>query len=155
MQESKYTYSKVEPLDATVVASTAQGDPLITKKVLGQGVVYLVTADLYQDTKHSGILKAGQRLIDDLQQGFAIARLVGPECEFLVNVSGSKVLVTLVNNNATPWDGQLIFESAVGQVREYTHDTAVASSVIDGKVAASISVPAWDVRVFVLDRGAT
>src|SRR5439155_5274927 len=122
---------------------------------LGDGQVYLVTADSYQDTKNVGILKAGQRLIDTMQQNFAVARLVGPPCEFLVNVSGAKTLVTVVNNNATQWDGQVIFESTGGAVREFISDTAVTSSVIDGKVQAAVSVPAWDVRVFVVDRGAT
>ena len=154
IQERKFTYRKVDLVGATAVAETEQGDALITEQSLGEGLVYVITADSYQDTKKSAILMTGQRLIDDLQQKFAVANLVGPPCEYLVNVTGSKTLVTLVNNNSTQWDGRVIFGSADGQVREYTHDSPVPSSVIDGKVNASISVPAWDVMVFVLDRAA-
>ena len=51
------------------------------------------------------------------------------------------------------WSGTLSFNPPASSytVREWTGDTTVASSVQNGKVVVNASVPAFDVRVYVLD----
>jgi hypothetical protein len=73
----------------------------------------------------------------------------------LISTDGGKIIVTLVNTDITgaAWNGTLSFKQPAStySVQEWTSDTAVASSLQSGQVIVNASVPAFDVRVYVLN----
>ena len=75
--------------------------------------------------------------------------------EYLVNTDGPTTIVTLVNTdlNGATWNGTLAFvpPSTSYAVKEWTADTNVASSVQNGQVVVSATVPPYGVRVYVLE----
>jgi hypothetical protein len=150
--ENSYAFNQVTPTSASILAQTGNGQPLITVNAVGQGFVYVSTANYFQDTNRANILNTTQRLIDTLSAQFAIAQVSGPSCDYLVNTSGNKILVTIVNTGGNTWNGQVIYTASTGSVREYTTDAAVASGVQGGRVIVTASVPPYDVRVFALER---
>jgi len=126
----------------------------VTKNVYGSGAVYVTTPDFLSNSGETAILNVGQKLINLLQTQFAVVTLSGPPLEYLVNTDTGKTIVTLVNTDITgaTWNGTVSFPQPSGtySVQEWTSDTSVASSLQNGQVVANASVPAFDVRVYVL-----
>jgi hypothetical protein len=154
ISESSYNYTVVTPTTTSVVAQTA-GNPIVTKNLYGSGVVYVTTPDFLANAGDTAILKVGQKLISMLQAQFAVVTVSGPQLEYLISTDTGKTIVTLVNTDITgaTWNGTLSFQQPVSpySVKEWTSDTTVASSLQGGQVVVSASVPAFDVRVYVLD----
>jgi hypothetical protein len=154
ISESSYNYTVVTPTTASVVAETA-GNPIVTKNVYGTGVVYVTTPDFLANSGDTAILSVGQKLINMLQAQFAVVTVSGPKLEYLISTDTGKTIVTLVNTDITgaTWNGTLSFpQPASGSysVQEWASDTSVASSLQNGQVVVNATVPAFDVRVYVL-----
>jgi hypothetical protein len=153
ISESSYSYTVVTPTTASVIAETG-GNPIVTKNVYGSGVVYVTTPDFLANAGNTAILNVGQKLVDMLQTQFAVVTLSGPPLEYLISTDTGKTIVTLVNTDITgaAWNGTLSFPQPSGSysVQEWTSDTSVASSPQNGQVVVNASVPAFDVRVYVL-----
>lgn len=154
INDSSFNYALSTPTSASVVAQSS-GNPIITKNAYGSGLVYVTTPDFMANSGSSQILSVGQKLLDTLSNQYAVVRISGPQLEYLVNTDGRRVIVTLVNTalNGSTWNGTLYFAlpSVSYSVKEWTSDTTVASSVSSGQVVVNASVPAYDVRVYVLD----
>jgi hypothetical protein len=159
ISERTYHYSVATPMTASVVAKTSLGDPIVTKRTYGSGTVYVTTPDYLQDASATRILTVGQKLIDSLVNQFALARVEGPQIEYLVNTSGGKTIVTLVNTDVSgrTWNGTVTFPLPLRRytVNEWTEDTRVTSSVQGEEAVVDASVPPYDVRVYVLDASST
>jgi hypothetical protein len=153
--ENSYNYSVATTITASTIAKTASGDPVVTKNSLGSGTVYVTTPDYMEDAGSTRILNVGQRLIDTVQSQLAVARVQGPRSEYLINTSGGKTVVTVVNTDlgGATWNGTVSFPTPSGSytVREWTGDTTVASTVQNGQVVINGNVPPYDVRVYVLE----
>ena len=154
INENPYTYTVVRPTTATVVSDTT-GNPIITQNKQGSGVVYLTTPDLLQDKKSSSILNVGQKLLQTLQERFAIAAVNGPQAEFLVNTDGSKIIVTLINTDISGavWNGKIAFRrpSTSYSASEWTEDKQVSTAANGDRVVIDATVPPYDVRVYALE----
>jgi hypothetical protein len=152
--ERSYNYTVAAPTTATVVAQTS-GNPIVTRNVVGSGAVYVTTPDFLMDAAATQILNVGQKLIETLQGQFAPVRVQGPPLEYLVSTDAGRVIVTLVNTdlNGAAWSGTLTFKQpgSTYSVEEWVLDATVASSAQGGTVVVSAAVPAYDVRVYVLD----
>jgi hypothetical protein len=152
--ERSYNYTVATPTTTTIIAQTS-GNPIVTKNVVGSGAVYVTTPDYLTDGSATQLLGVGQKLIDTLQGNFALVQVKGPGLEYLVNTDGGRVIVTLVNTDLSgaAWTGTLSFNQPASSysVQEWTSDTAVPSSLQSGQVVVNASVPAFDVRVYVLD----
>ncbi len=152
--EPQYNYALATPTTAAVLAQAA-GSPIVTRNAVGSGFVYVTTPDFLSDSGNTRLLNVGQKLLDSLQSQFAPVKVTGPDVEYLVNLDGGKVIVTLVNNNASgaTWSGTLSFNAPSGSysVREWTADSSVGSTLQNGKVVVNATVPAWDVRVYALE----
>jgi hypothetical protein len=154
VSEPSYNYAVVTATTASVVAQTA-GNPIVTKNLYGTGTVYVTTPDFLANASNTAILNVGQKLINMLQAQFAVVTVSGPPLEYLISTDGGKIIVTLVNTDITgaAWNGTLSFKQPAStySVQEWTSDTAVASSLQSGQVIVNASVPAFDVRVYVLN----
>jgi hypothetical protein len=62
--------------------------------------------------------------------------------------------VTLVNPGGSTWNGTVSFRMPGGAYKttEWMRDVTVSSSVSNGQVAVSASVPPYDVRVYAIER---
>ena len=152
--ESAYNYAVATTTAASVVAQ-ASGNPVITRNAMGTGAVYVVTPDLMSDASGARALNVVQKLIDGLQAQLSVVQVSGPALEWLVATDGGRTIVTLVNTDlgGAAWTGTLSFPVPASSytVKEWTGDTTVASSTQNGRVVVSATVPAFDVRVYVLD----
>ena len=148
--EPSYAYAVTRPTSATVIATTASGDPLITRNKVGNGFVYTISADYAQDQARTQILGAVQRLVGSLQDSYAVARVDGPPSEYLVNTTDRSVMVTIVNTTGAPWVGRVEFSATAGVVTDATTDTPLPTTMGDGKVIADVTVAPWDVAVVTL-----
>lgn len=152
--EKSYNYTVATPTTATVLSQTS-GNPIVTRNAYGSGTVYVTTPDYLADSGGSQILLVGQKLIDSIQASLSLVQVKGPQLEYLVGTDGGRVIVTLVNTDlgGATWNGTLSFRQPASSysVKEWTGDTAVASSVQSGQVVVNASVPPYDVRVYVLD----
>ena len=153
INESSYNYSLSTLTKAASIAQTS-GNPIVTRNKYGLGTVYVTMPNFMANAGNTAILNVGQKLINMLQTQFAVVTLSGPPLEYLVNTDTGKTIVTLVNTDITgaTWNGTVSFPQPSGtySVQEWTSDTSVASSLQNGQVVANASVPAFDVRVYVL-----
>ena len=154
VSEPSYNYTVVTPTTASVVAQTA-GHPIVTKNLSGAGAVYVTTPDFLANASNTAILNVGQKLINMLQAQFAVVTVSGPQLEYLISTDTGKTIITLVNTDITgaTWNGTLSFPQPSGSysVQEWTSDIPVASSLQSAQVVVNASVPAFDVRVYVLN----
>jgi hypothetical protein len=154
LPESPFGYSLVTPGTATVIAR-AGADPVVTKNVVGAGAVYVTTPDFMADSTGAHILAVGQKLLDTLQSGLARATVQGAPIEYLLDGDGGRTIVTLVNTDlgGADWHGTVSFEpsAASWSVREWTQDTTLTGAQQGTHVVVEATVPAFDVRIVVLD----
>jgi hypothetical protein len=153
INENSYNYTIVTPTTATVIARTA-GNPIVTKNLHGSGTVYVTTPDYMSDTSNN-ILLVGGKLVDFLQQQFAIATVspTGVGLDYLINRDGNRTIVTLINTDlgGATWNGTISFPPPLSSYsQEWTADTPVSVSLQAGKVVVSASVPGYAVRVYAL-----
>jgi hypothetical protein len=156
LAERTYDYSVAEPITASVIARTASGDPVVTKQAHGLGAVYVTTPDYLQDGSASGILAVGAKLLHTLVHQFAVATVRGPQLQYLVNTDRGRTIVTLVNTDLSgaAWNGTVSFPLPCGscQVREWTTDRRMTVKIQGGQAVVKASVPAYDVRVYAIER---
>jgi hypothetical protein len=153
--ERPFNYAPVQPTKgADVVAATTDGFPVIIHHKLGAGSVYLTTADALLDAQGQGVLKSGQRLLDELHAGVAKVTVDGSPLQYLVNSVGTSTVVTLINTDVggSAWHGRLRFRTNArsASVLEWKQDTPVASSVAAGEVVVDATVPPYGVRVYAM-----
>jgi hypothetical protein len=153
--ENLYNYTVVHPISASVVATNNNLDPIITKNHIGNGAVYLTTPHYLQDTNKSQILNVGQKLIDTLVNDNAIVRISEPKVEWLVNTSADKIIVTVVNNSGSDWNGSIFFKEPEGAytISEWMGDTQVSSARANGRLIISDTIPAYDLKIYTLHTG--
>lgn len=154
VSEPTYNYTVGTPTSAAVIAQAA-GNPIVTRNAVGAGAVYFTTPDFLSNAAGSQVLNVARKLLGTLQSQVALVQVEGPQLEYLVTTDGGRIIVTLVNTDLSgaPWSGTLSFSQPASSysVKEWTGDTTVASSVQAGKVVVSAAVPAFDVRIYVLD----
>ncbi|MUL46256.1 MULTISPECIES: hypothetical protein [unclassified Mycolicibacterium] len=156
--EKTFGYSRITPgKDTDVVAATADGDPLIIRRKIGAGSVYL-TAAMLDDTGQGGLLAAYQRLLDELYNSVATVTVDGPPLQYLVSTVGTSTVVTLINTDlgGAEWHGRLRFRNNAksASASEWTMDTPVPSSVAaGGEVVVDATVPPFGVHVYAMQPG--
>jgi hypothetical protein len=155
--ESRYDYTVATPASASVLARTPAGDPVVTRNGVGSGQVYVTTPDYLEGADGGHVLAVGRKLLDLLHKQTARVSVTGPPVQYLVNTSGPRTVVTVVNTdvNGSTWNGTLAFAVPDGRytVREWTGDTVQESSVGNGQVVVNATVAPYDVRVFALEAG--
>ncbi|OLT14208.1 hypothetical protein BJF78_19590 [Pseudonocardia sp. CNS-139] len=144
----------VDPGSADVVATTADGDPLLTRTAVGAGSVYVASADHLVGTDGT-FLAAGTRLLDRLQDGTASAEVTGPPLQYLVNTADGRTTVRRWSTPTAPdgrGPGRLTFPAPPGRTRPCrTGRTATpgltAVPAADGTLPVPVTVPPYGVRV--------
>jgi hypothetical protein len=151
--ESSYNYRYVVPTTAEVLAVSESSDPLITRRRIGAGEIILTTPDRLQNKNRDQLLQVGAQLLDGLFLRFSPARVVGPEIEYVISEGPGKLVVTLVNNSATDWSGQVTLRRSNGssQVFEYLRNQSVPFTATRRDITVAARVPAFDLRVFALE----
>jgi len=151
--EPSYRYTAVSLDSAEAIATTESGDPLITRNQFGAGQVFFATPAFLQSTARDQFLAIGTRLLDSLNDRWALARINGKPIEYIVNTRAGKVIVTLSNNSASEWTGEITMAQAgdVLSVSEYTTDVNTPYTVAGGVVRVTARVPAYEVRMFAVE----
>ncbi|SEO05034.1 hypothetical protein [Paenibacillus sp. OV219] len=151
--ESAYTYAKVKLTSAKKAAVNSNGDAIITLNKVGRGKVYLTTPAYMQNNSKDQLLHIGSKLIDTEIRANVSATLEGKPAMYIVNTDANKVVVMVMNNSGTTWDGNVVVNkpsSSKYKTQEWITDTPAISKVVGGKVKISASVPAYDVRVYAI-----
>jgi hypothetical protein len=151
--EPAFTATRVTPITASVLAKGDGDVPLVTSQPLGRGRVILTTPHMLQSSAKDQLLRVGIRLLDDLIAADAIAQVSGAPIEYVVGRSPDAMLVTLVNNSGTTWNGTVSFASPPPRfaLKEYVSDADVPNAGPDGKAAIAASVAPYDLKVYALE----
>lgn len=151
--DAPFRYVPVRVEDADVLAVTDRGEPLITRRRRGTGEVYVVTALFGQNEGRSSLVAAGVDLMDQLMPRYLPAAVEGKPIQFGVNQGSGRTLVTLINNTGREWVGTVRFDSTdpAATASEYITGSAVGFTQQGATAAVAARVPAYDVRIYVLD----
>ena len=150
--ESSFTYRIVTPTTATVIATNpANGQPLITMRTVGSGKVYFVAANYMQNDAQTALLLLSRRLFSDLTTTYRKAWVTGAPVDFLTTQGVGFTTVTLLNNSGSTWSGIVSMNiTDVTNATEWLTGATLSPATAGGVTTVSVSVPAWDVRVFAL-----
>lgn len=149
--ELPYSYMQVQPVTAEVLAVNEFSDPLITSQKLGRGQIIVTTASYLQPNTRDQVLLHGTQLLDSLMARFAIASVTGSPVEYIVNQLPGKIVVALINNSGSAWNGSVavpVTNQSQWTVQEYVNDQSVPFESTTGGVTISAQVPPYGVRVF-------
>lgn len=104
------------------------------------------------DAGRTRILSIAEKLLGQEVTRYAPARVEGSPVEYIINSGTNKVVVTVVNNSSTPWNGTIVIPRPSGsyQTQEWIADVNVPSSESGGTVRITGSVPAYDIKVYAL-----
>lgn len=153
--EQPFTYTKVTPTTATVIADNNGADALITRNAVGSGLVILTTPHYLQNNAKDTLLRIGMKLMDTLDAYYAGAKISGPPVSYTVNTGAGKTVVMLVNNNlsAATWNGTIAFNKPQGTftTKEWRADETVSNTVQGNTVNIPASVPAFDIKVYAME----
>jgi hypothetical protein len=152
VSENAYTYQVVTPTTATVLATNpAQNEPLITVNTLGAGKVYFVAANYMQDSGKVELLKAGATLLTKLTTTHRQGWVNSTDVYYLTTMGTGFTTVTVVNNSGRTWSGIVSMNiTDVTNATEWLTGATLSPATASGVTTVSVSVPAWDVRVFAL-----
>jgi hypothetical protein len=150
--EPAFDYQVVTPRTARVLARSGP-DALITSNPLGLGNAVLTTPAYLQSTDRRRLLAIGTRLVDSLHSSYLPARVSGPPIKYIVNQAPGKVIVMLVNNSGTTWNGSVVAtaKGAVTAVREYLADTNATFTTSGSAVTVSAQVAPYDIRAYAIE----
>lgn len=145
-----YAYLPLRPATAEVLADNEAADPILTRNIVGAGEVYLTAPSYMQAKDRSQLLDVSIELLDMVFNRFASARITGAPIEFVTGEAEGKILVSLINNSAADWTGEIAVRTPKGFIRvaEYITDQVVDSSIDSHIVLITGAVPAFDVRVY-------
>jgi hypothetical protein len=151
--EPRFTYSQVVPTTAGILATSGEGDPLITSNAVGRGRVVLTTPSYLLSDSRDQLLRTGIHLFDWLQAAHAAAEVRGEPIEYLVNRGAGRTLVALINNSGAVWKGEVILRAppAALAVKEYTQDAEMAFERREGRAFVPAQVPPYDLRVIAME----
>jgi hypothetical protein len=151
--EPPFRYRPVAPVAARVLATAADGAPLITSNAVGAGQVILTTPEHLQTTARDRLLDVGVRLLAELSRRQAPAVVSGPGAQYMFSAAPGRLVTTIVNNSGVEWNGAITanIPGAVTAVREYTADTSATCARTGPTVTVKGSVPAYDLRIFAIE----
>ena len=151
--EPAFSYLTLSPVNAEVLAMADAGDPLITRRVLGEGQVILTAPVYLQSNARDRLLEIGVQLLDILVGRFEPVKVVGPAIEYVIGRPPGKVVITLANHRGTSWEGLLRVPSHDGPVRvvEYLSDQEQEFSSSGSWTTVTARVPPYGVRVVVVE----
>jgi hypothetical protein len=150
LTERFYQYELLLPASAIPVASSGNGDPLITKNSVGLGNVYVVASYYFLDESKASLLSIAEKLMSTILQDKIAASVTGPfRIQYVVNQAPDKVMVTLVNNSSAAWQGKIILNDSrsVGDVQEWINDIPLTLENRAGKSAVEVSIPPYDIKI--------
>jgi hypothetical protein len=148
--EPDFSYARVTPTTASVLATTQAGDVLITSNSYGQGRVIFTAPSYLQANSRAQLLNIGTTLIDWLNAQYALATVDGPQIEYVVNQGAGTTIVGLINNSATTWNGSIAVKKmgTLLSATEYLSETAAAASDGGGVINVAAQIPPFELRVF-------
>jgi hypothetical protein len=150
--EHLFTYTKVMPITATVIANNNGSDALITSNKVGKGEVILTTPWYLQSLAKDTLLNVGVKLFDKLDARYAVAKITGTPVEYIVNQGAGKTIVTIVNNSGNEWNGTIELNKPDGKytTTEWRSDEPVSNTESNGKVKMVASVPPYEIKIYAL-----
>jgi hypothetical protein len=150
--EPAFDYQVVTPGAASVLARSGQ-DAIITSNPHGLGRAVLTTPTYLQSTDRSRFLTIGSRLLDSLHNSYMPARVSGPPIQYIVNQAPGKVIVMLVNNSGTTWNGSVVAtpQGPVTAVREYLTDSTATFTSSGSAVTVTAQVAPYDIRTYAVE----
>jgi hypothetical protein len=167
-EEPLYCYSRVELSPAAeVMAVNEHGDVLIAEHPFGKGRIIVTTPHYLQAYDGDEKLEEGQRrftvfleiakdMITHLTDRFSPVKVEGAPVEYIVNSAGEDIVVTLINNEVTEWQGSVttgkLDEPSEWNVRDWWEDKPVPSEVKNSVLNAAVCIPPWSFKVMAICR---
>jgi hypothetical protein len=150
-EESEFEYRKIKSSAGEVILKTAAGDPLVIRKAIGKGELYLVTVTGWgRSEKRFEFLAGVKHILGNVLSDLTLVRIEGRPVGCLVNLTDreDELIVTLTNNSPDmPWEGRVrIKDNSIQSFEAWmSHSEA---DIDDG--ALRCGVPANDIRIFKL-----
>ena len=122
---------------------------MITSNDYGQGRVIFTAPNFLQANSGKRLLNIGVKLIDSLNNQYALAKVNGTPLEYVVNQGTGTTIVALINNSGTTWSGSIDFKKmgTLQSAREYLSDTSVPAIDAGPVISVTAQVPAYDLKV--------
>jgi hypothetical protein len=154
--EPTFTYPLVTAGTAQTLASTDTGDALLTSRTIGSGLVYFSAPKYLMPTSGDALLALGIQFYDFLFDRGNPVKVSGPPVSYIVNTTANKTIISLFNNSASEWTGQinLATSSTPAQVMEYVSDRSVPFTYLSSIVTIPTKVPAFDLKVIAVELAA-
>lgn len=96
-------------------------------------------------------LEIAKDIITHLADQCSPVKVTCPPVEYIVNRAGDDLIVTLVNNEATDWNGTIttekLYEPSRWSMAEWWEDVAVSSRVEGDSLEIDVCVPPWSFKV--------
>jgi hypothetical protein len=110
----------------------------------------MIASPHFIDDARAGLLKVSDRLFDGLLTRGLIASPVGPfPLQFLVTHRADVVIVTLSNNTAQRWQGEIHLNDpmSISTVQDWVADTPLTFSRRPTGTFASLAIDPFDIRI--------
>ena len=158
--EKGMIYELVEPVTAKVIADTqpmwsATGErfPIITENRIGKGKVILTLPYfLLHPTRHN-LLQIGRDIYSHIIKPLLPIQIEGAPIQYLVNKIEDGFIVTLVNNDAYQWEGEIVFDGkSFNSCGELWEGRNLPVSKNDGQGKVSLHIAPFEFAVCRLSR---
>lgn len=148
--EPEFEYRALAPRSATVIATTDNGDALLTKNARGKGLVYLFASPYLISSAKTTMVASAGLLLDTLVSHRLSASVSGSHpVQYAVNSNADTVLVTLTNNAATAWRGAVALNRDWQDVTcyEWIADEPIAHSTSAGTTSVDLTIPPFEMKI--------
>lgn len=123
------------------------GFPILLKREIGKGVLYLCTVPYALNNDHS-LLNCFVQFLDGVFQAAVPFSINGDKIQLIINKTNDGYLLTLINNEEKDWHGEIVGKRqnpiSVGDI---WNDTPMDWQCKGDDFSMEISVPRFDIRV--------
>ena len=100
---------------------------------------------------YSELLAVGRHTITHLMDELSIVKIRGDSIESIVNTAEDGIIIVLVNNEETPWEGECVLDAPNRKgytIEEWWEEQDVDHSIEHGKLTLRAQVPAFGFRIY-------
>jgi len=142
-----YRVYRVKPDNWEVILTTGQSEPLLIRKSLGKGKIYLFTGECGLTTE-GNMCTSLNHLLDQLITNVVPFKVHGEPIQWLVNHTDKGYLVMLINNSAKSWWGEVVWRGAtIKDIHERWKEQSVVWQTTKSGAIVKLGVPCYESRI--------
>lgn len=155
--EERYHYERVQSDGAETLAVTEQGDPLVLRRRIGRGQVYLVTAHHLQEIsgahRPNGLLRIARFLIGHVLAPHQRLVVRGSPLHTMVGVTKRGLSVLVSNNSRDGWYGWISFPGMAGAMaKEWYAGERLHQYAAGRDLSVRLDLPGHAIRLLSVER---